>query len=341
MKVDKDVMSMKRYLVTGASGHLGNTIIQLLLQQEKQVRVLLLPNDTFPFSYQNQVEVVYGNVTDLVSLTPFFANPNQEELIVIHCAGIVSIASNYSPLMYDVNVNGTKNMLRLSEENHVYKFIYISSVHAIPEKKEQACMSEIASFDPNLVIGAYAKTKAEATQCVMDAALRGLNACIIHPSGIIGPNDYGHSHLTQLIVDFYRGKLFASVRGGYDFVDVRDVALGVLACVEKGRAKEGYILSNRYCSVKDLLELLHHITQKKRITFILPTWFVKLTAPLSELYYKILKQPPLYTAYSLYTLGSNSYFSHQKATQELDYQPLPLEITLKDTIAWLQEMKRI
>lgn len=137
MKVDKDVMSMKRYLVTGASGHLGNTIIQLLLQQEKQVRVLLLPNDTFPFSYQNQVEVVYGNVTDLVSLTPFFANPNQEELIVIHCAGIVSIASNYSPLMYDVNVNGTKNMLRLSEENHVYKFINISSVHAIPEKKNK------------------------------------------------------------------------------------------------------------------------------------------------------------------------------------------------------------
>ena len=70
-------------------------------------------------------------------------------------------------------------------------------------------------------------------------------------------------------------------------------------------------------------------------------WFAKMSAPLAEIYYKIKKQPPLYTSYSLYTLTSNALFSHEKATKELNYQPRPLQETLQDTIDWLVEVKKI
>ena len=147
--------------------------------------------------------------------------------------------------------------------------------------------------------------------------------------------------MTQLILDYYQGRLTAAVAGGYDFVDVRDVAAGIIACMERGEDGETYLLSNQYYSVKEFLEYLHRITNKKRVTLILPQWFVKLTAPLAEFYYKLLRQPPLYTAYSLYTLVSNSAFTHQKATEKLGYHTRPMEDTLRDTIAWLHQQNRL
>lgn len=331
------------YLLTGAAGHLGTALAHQLSSQGQSVRALVLPGDTNA-SYLADLpgaEIVHGDICDAQSLAPFFANPEGRELIVIHAAGIVSIASRHIQKVHDVNVGGTKNILALCQKHKVKRLVYISSVHAIPEAPAGTIICEVPQFDPSAVCGLYARTKSEATQCVLDAAKAGLNACIVHPSGIIGPYDYGHGHLTQLILDYMRGRLTACVKGGYDFVDVRDVAVGVLACCEKGKAGACYILSGHYVSVADLLFRLHQLTGKRAIKTILPLWFARLTAPLSELYYKILRQPPLYTAYSLYTLSSNAAFSHEKASQQLGYQPRALDETLLDTVAWLRDQRRI
>lgn len=87
--------------------------------------------------------------------------------------------------------------------------------------------------------------------------------------------------------------------------------------------------------------MLHNITGKKEVKTFLPLWFAKLTAPLAELYYRILRQPPLYTAYSIYTLNTNATFTHAKATKELGYQPRDLRQTLNDTVSWLKSQGRI
>ena len=135
---------------------------------------------------------------------------------------------------------------------------------------------------------------------------KGLNACIIHPSGIIGPNDYGNSHLTQLIKKVTDGKFFACVKGGYDFVDVRDVADGVINACKNGNKGECYILSNRYITIKELCDLVCDVQKRKKIKLVLPITVAKLIAPLFELYYNFKKQTPLFTKYSLYTLSSNA-----------------------------------
>ena len=163
----------------------------------------------------------------------------------------------------------------------------------------------------------------------------------MHPSGICGPYDYGHGHLTQLVQDFCTGRLAAGVDGGYDFVDVRDVAAGILACCERGRPGECYILSGRYCTVRDVRAMLHRITGRRRVRVMLPLWLARAAAPLSEQYYRLLRQPPLYTAYSLYTLSSGARFSHAKAARELGYTTRPFGTTLADTVAWLRRQGRI
>lgn len=335
MNLEEEMGMEELYLVTGAAGHLGSALVDQLLKAGKPVRALVLPKekDLLP----KGVDVFVGDVTQKESLAPFFANPDQKELIVLHCAGIVSIASKYSQKVYDVNVGGTKNVVDLCREQGVKKLIYVSSVHAIPELPRGEIMTEIDTFDPEAVVGLYAKTKAEATAYVLSAAKVGLPVSVVHPSGISGPFDCGRGHLTTLVLDYCKHRLTSGIQGGYDFVDVRDVAQGILACCTQGQNGQCYILSNRYYTVREVLTLLHEITGKKEIKTYLPLWFVKGAAPLAELYYKIRRQPPLFTAYSIYTLNSNAVFSHEKATKELGFAPRDLRETLEDTVDWLKQ----
>ncbi|MDR0906118.1 MAG: NAD-dependent epimerase/dehydratase family protein [Oscillospiraceae bacterium] len=328
----------KLYLVTGAAGHLGSAIVKALLEKGERVRAFVLAGEThIP---EGGVEIVVGDVCDKASLEPFFDAPGFER-IVIHAAGIVSIASRFSQKVYDVNVTGTKNVVDMCVQTRVKKLVHVSSVHAIPELAKGEVITEITRFNPDDVKGLYAKTKSEATQYVLDAAECGLDVSVVHPSGIIGPYDYGAGHTTALIIDYCKRRLTSGTIGGYDFTDVRDVANGILACCESGSPGECYILSNRFVPVKELLFKLHEVTGIREIKSFLPLWFVNLTAPLAELYYKIRHQPPLFTSYSIYTLNSNSKFSHAKADRVLGYTTRALRETLADTVGWLRQVGRI
>ena len=321
------------YLVKGAAGHLGSVLTKQLIKAGENVRALVLPNEKHT---PEMAELYFGDVRDKESIRPCFENLNDSQLVVIHCAGIVSIASKFNQAVYDVNVIGTKNIVDLCSEYYVSKLIYVSSVHAIPEEAKGITITETTEFYPDRVVGLYAKTKAEATAYVLNAAGQGLNACVVHPSGITGPYDPGRGHITTMVIDYYKSRLTSGVNGGYDFVDVRDVASGIIAACDKGRQGECYILSNRFFKVSEIFDMLHEITGKRKIKNYLPRWFVKITAPLAELYYKILKQPPLFTSYSIYTLNSNALFSHEKATSEFGYTTREMKETLNDTINWLK-----
>jgi len=329
------------YIVTGAYGHLGNTIIKMLLGFGKNVRGLVMENDNSNALEGLNVEIVKGDICDSVSLDNLFKNIKGYEVRLIHTAGIVSIKSKFDRNLYNVNVFGTQNIIDKCKQYKIKRLIYISSVHAIEEAKEKKQISETTVFNEKLVKGFYAKTKAEATRRVLEAQEEGLDVIVIHPSGIIGPNDFGRGHSTQLVMDFLDGRLTAAMDGGYDFVDVRDVAKGVITAAETGKNGESYILSNRYFSVVDLTSLIAEVSGKRKIKTMLPSWFVLFTAPLAEFWYKIIKQTPLYTSYSIYTLLSNSNFSNAKAKTELEYRTRDMKETILDTIRFLEENNRI
>lgn len=329
----------KVFIVTGAAGFLGNTIVRKLLEQKQEVRALVLEQDDAKALEGLDCKIYKGDVTKKETLDEIFQIEEDTKLYVIHCAAIVYIKTKYSKQVYDVNVNGTKNIIQKVLEKQNAKLIYVSSVHAIEENG--IVIKEVNHFDFNKVEGEYAKTKAEIAQYVLEQVPKGLDACILHPSGIIGPNDYGNSHLTQLMIDFLNGRLTACVKGGYDFVDVRDVADAIIHACDKGRTGECYILSNQYITIKELLDMISKVSGKKKITTILPMWLAKLTAPLSEIYYTFLKQPPLYTKYSLYTLTSHVNFCNDKAKKELGYHNREIEQTIQDTVNWLQQQGRV
>ena len=326
----------KIYIITGANGFLGNNIIRKLEQEKNsEIRAFVLKGESVKSLENLKCKIYYGDITKKETLASVFENTDGKEVFVIHCAGIVYIKSKYNPLVYNVNVNGTKNIVD-KVLNINAKLVYISSVHAIPES--DGVITETVDFDPNRVEGLYAKTKAEAAKYVMDAVKnKNLNACIIHPSGIIGPNDYGNSHLTELVKEVASGKLFACVKGGYDFVDVRDVADGVINACNKNTKGECYILSNKYITIKELSDIICDCVKRKKINIVLPIWIAKIFALFFEIYYNLKKQTPLFTKYSLYTLSSNANFSNKKAKEELNFKNRDMIDTIKDTIKWINQ----
>lgn len=328
---------MKRiYIVTGASGFLGNNIIRMLEHDDNaEVRAFVLNGESITSLNNLKCSIYYGDVTKADTLNSIFDGSGDAEIFVIHCAAVVYIKSKYNSRVYDVNVNGTKNIVDKVLEYNA-KLIYVSSVHAIPEKSNGDLISEVSIFNPDDVVGLYAKTKAEAARYVMDSVKdKGLNACIVHPSGILGPYDFSNSHLTALVREIVRGKLPMCVKGGYDFVDVRDVAKGIIMACDKGKMGECYIMSGEFVSIKKLADLVCDVVGRKRIKVVLPIMIAKIVAPFYEMYYNVKGKTPLFTKYSLYTLSSNSNFSNEKAKRDLGFVTRDITDTVKDMIMWI------
>lgn len=328
---------MKRiYIVTGASGFLGNNIIRMLEHDDNaEVRAFVLNGESITSLNNLKCSIYYGDVTKADTLNSIFDGSGDAEIFVIHCAAVVYIKSKYNSRVYDVNVNGTKNIVDKVLEYNA-KLIYVSSVHAIPEKSDGDLISEVSIFNPDDVVGLYAKTKAEAARYVMDSVKdKGLNACIVHPSGILGPYDFSNSHLTALVSEIVRGKLPMCVKGGYDFVDVRDVAKGIIMACDKGKMGECYIMSGEFVSIKKLADLVCDVVGKKRIKVVLPIMIAKIVAPFYEMYYNVKGKTPLFTKYSLYTLSSNSNFSNEKAKRDLGFVTRDITDTVKDMVMWI------
>ncbi len=328
------------YVISGASGHLGNTVVRKLLQKGENVRCLIMEAER-PEALQGlDCEVYSGDITKPGTLVPLFTGLENKNLIVLHLASMISIASKIDPRMTKTNVEGTRNMIDLAREHKAKRFLYCSSVHAIPEKKFNAPISEVYSFNPDWVKGAYAKTKAAATEKVMQAGRDGMDIVVVHPSGIVGPNDYLQGRLVQVLLDFADSRLKTMVKGGYDMVDVRDVATGLIAAAEKGRSGETYILSNEIHSMGEMCDIAAEYSGRKPIRRRVPFNLVKLLAPLFELWGKLRKKRPLLTPYALYSLESNSNFSNEKARRELGFSPRPFPETVIDTMAFLEDKKR-
>lgn len=328
---------MKRiYIVTGASGFLGNNIIRMLEHDDNaEVRAFVLNGESISSLNNLKCSIYYGDVTKADTLNSVFEGSGDAEIFVIHCAAVVYIKSKYNSRVYDVNVNGTKNIVDKVLEYNA-KLIYVSSVHAIPEKSDGNLISEVSIFNPDDVVGLYAKTKAEAARYVMDSVKdKGLNACIVHPSGILGPYDFSNSHLTALVREIVRGKLPMCVKGGYDFVDVRDVAKGIIMACDKGKKGECYIMSGEFVSIKKLADLVCDVVGRKRIKVVLPIIIAKIVAPFYEMYYNVKGKTPLFTKYSLYTLSSNSNFSNEKAKRDLGFVTRDITDTVKDMVMWI------
>lgn len=330
------------FIITGADGFLGGNIVrELQSEPDCEIRAMKYPGSQTQSLHGLKCSVYEANILDPASMEEIFsvedAGPDTR-IYVIHCAGIVDIRSSYSQKEYNVNVIGTQNVAAMCSRIHA-RMIEVSSVHATAPLPGHALMHESIAFSPDSVAGEYAKTKAAAAKYIIRQVAAGnLDAVIVQPSGLIGPYDQNDTHMTQFIAEVCNEKLPANVDAGYNFVDVRDVAKGIIAACRKGKKGNTYFLTNQDFTMKQLGDWASEANHSKPVSVIVPLWVVKSVLPMAALYYDTVHKVPLFTSYALETIESNSNFSNEKARTELGFTCRPMQQTIADTVSYLQSV---
>ncbi len=330
------------YLVTGAAGFLGGTICRQLINQGKRVRAFVLPNDKAIKFVPKEAEIVEGDLCDTESLKRFFDVPSDCEIVVFHIASIVTVNPDFSKKVMDVNVEGTKNIINLCLEHKAKKLVYCSSTGAIPELPKGQAIKEVNHFYGTDVLGCYSQSKALATQAVLDAVHeRGLNASIVHPTGILGPEDFAVGETTSVVLQIIKGEMPAGIDGSFNLCDVRDLANGTILAAEKGRSGECYILGNEEVTFRDFSDFLMQEAGCKKIKFFLSIKFANKIAALMEKQAKKKGKRPLMTTFSVYNLARNNCFDSSKARTELGFTTRSYKETIHDEVEWLKKEGKI
>lgn len=330
----KDVI----YLVTGAAGFLGSNICAQLLERGDRVRAFVLEGDKAAQYIPKDVEVFYGNLCNKTSLEPFFTVEEGVKTICIHVASMVTVNPYYRKLVLDVNVGGTENIVDMClEHEECQKLVYVGSTGGIPELPHGEKIKEVKDVNLDDVQGWYSKSKAMAANNVFTAInQRGLKACVVYPTGIMGPNDYAISETTSTIIKIIKGEMPVGIDGSFNMVDVRDLAAGCIAAADKGRVGEGYILGNDVIRFKTLNKIIAQEAGCKPIKFFLPISIAERIAKRMEKRAAKSGDVPMMTTFSVYNLKRNNQFDCSKAEQELGYTTRPIVETLRDQIAWLK-----
>jgi dihydroflavonol-4-reductase len=323
--------------VTGGTGHIGNVLVRELVSRGERVRVLVRPGRGLESLAGLPLEVVEGDVCEPSSVREAESGAD----LVYHLAGLISISPGGGQSMHATNVEGTRNVLAACAELGTPRLVYTSSVHAFAELPRGVCLTEDAPIDPRRVLGNYARSKAAATLAVREAAASGLDAVVTYPSGVMGPFDYKPSEMGQLVLDIFHRKLPLYVDGAYDFVDVRDVAAGLIAAASRGRAGDGYLLCGRLLQVRDLLDAMNRLTGVRTPRLRVPRSLARTAGYATPAYYRLTGRRPLFTTYSIDVLFSNCEMTSEKARNELGFEPRPFLQTLDDTLHWFRRHDRL
>ncbi len=327
---------MSRFVVTGATGHIGNNVARMLCGDHRDVVLVVRRTDDEAIAGLD-AELAVGSFCDPKFLDRLLTDDD----IVIHCAGMIAITDEDADEVMRVNYEGTKILADCCVRKRVKKFVYISSVDAICKPDSHSPITEPSAFYPEKLDGIYGKSKAMATEYVLNLAKDGkLNASVAYPTAVIGPYDYKVSNVGQVILDFITNKPLARVEGCYNFVDVRDVAHAIIQIAEKPEPGNGYILGGEVVTVTRLFEILSPIYGRK-IPVKLPLWFVNAFSELGVFYYKVRGKKPVFSRFALKTLNSNCNYDITKAKTELGYSPRSAAETLTDSAKWLYENKAV
>jgi len=317
--------------VTGANGHIGCNLCRQLIERGHQVRALVHRNDQgikgLPMDF------VRGDLMDPASLSHLV----EEVEVVFHLAAVISIKSRQKDEIFEQNVGGTKRIIEASQKARIRRFIHFSSIHAlVSEPLDQTLDERRPLATQDMII--YSWTKALAEEVVQESVKARLNAVILNPTAVIGPHDYAPSLMGRALIQMYLRKLPALVKGGYDWVDVRDVVEAAVKAIEKGKAGERYILSGHWQSIQDISRLVSASSHRKPQRVSVPVWLAQAVLPFLKLYCRLIGTEPLYSRDSLTILrAGHKNISHEKAAGDLGFRPRPIKETIRDALDWYKE----
>lgn len=321
-----------KVLVTGANGFLGAWLTKRLLAEGHEVSVLVRKNSDLDELAGIKPNYIYGDVTDINSLTASFKG--QEA--VFHLAGVIAYKSSQRSLMEKVNVEGTKNVIEACELSHVPKLLHLSSVVAVGSSFTPEVLNENSPYTIQQLNLGYFETKRKAEELVRAAAKANrIHAVCVNPSTIYGLGD-AKKDSRKMQVKVARGRLPFYTGGGVNVVAVEDVIEGILLALDKGKNSERYILSNKNMTILELFNKIAHFAGVKPPRIYLPDWSMHTLGLVGDALTAIGLKGGL-SRENAYTATMYHWFSCNKAKNELGFCPGSADRAIENSVIWMKE----
>ena len=321
-------------LVTGATGFLGSALARELLKDGRTLKLLVRKNSDTRNIDDLDCEVAYGDLQDRDSLKSALTGCQT----LYHTAAYYSLWSRDKKLIYDINVQGTRNILESALEMGIEKVVYTSTVGCIGLSEDSSPANEDQPMNTASLCNDYKLSKYEAEQVAHELFGRGLPVVIVNPSTPVGPRDIKPTPTGKIILDFLNRKMPAYIDTGLNLIDVADCARGHILAEEKGRLGERYILGNKNMSLKEILLALETLTGLKAPRIKMPYWVAYAAGLACEWASdNITHQPPSVPLAGVKMAKYFMYFDPSKAIRELGLPQNPVENALGQAVRWFKE----
>jgi dihydroflavonol-4-reductase len=323
---------MKVFL-TGATGFVGHHVARALAAEGAQLRLLVRKSSNLA-----NLEGIAGDthVGDL-------AEPDSLRSALAGCDAVVHVAADYRlwipdpKAMYHVNVDGTRELLRLAREARVKRVVYTSSVATMHFRTDGLVINEDTPVSLADMVGHYKRSKFLAEQEAIAAAKAGQKVVILNPTTPIGPNDSKPTPTGRIFVDFLNGKFPAYMDTGLNLVDVAEVARTHVSALTMGKPGNRYILGGENLTLKQILDKMSAITGIPSPTVKIPFAVAATYAFFEEwITGRIRGQEPRATLEEVRMGRKKMYASSAHAQQELGFRILPVYPAMRAAIEWFK-----
>jgi len=321
-------------LLTGATGFLGSALARELLKDGRKLKLLVRKNTDTRNIDDLDCEVSFGDLRDPESLKTALVGCTT----LYHTAAYYSLWSRDRKLIYDINVQGTRNILESALEAGIKKVVYTSTVGCIGLSENGIPANEGQPMNPAFLCNDYKLSKYQAEQVALELFGRGLPVVIVNPSTPVGPRDIKPTPTGKIILDFMSHKMPAYIDTGLNLIDVVDCARGHILAEAKGQPGERYILGNKNMSLKEILLTLEVLTAIKAPRIKMPYWVAYLAGITCEwISNSITHQPPSVPLAGVKMAKYFMYFDSSKAVRELGLPQNSVEHALNNAVLWFQE----
>lgn len=312
------------YVITGATGHIGNNLAKSLIQNNKEVVILTRKIDDAIKGLD--AKIIIGDIFE----DSFLDNNIREKDIVIHLAGVIDIKNNKKDETYKINYEGTKKLINICIHKNIERFIYFSSVDCIYKEGDEKVVEPVEIFADKFSDN-YSHTKALATSYVlkMRKLYPNIKINILYPSAVIGKNDYKSSSIGKVVKDIMARKMQFGVKGGYNFIDVDDVVKATEIVIDK-KIEGDFLLTGFPVTIYEFYHIVNrHLGRKKR------TWKIPLFIA-----YLFIPFVPYLSKFVLKTINENYNYDNHKLKDILGLSLTTFDDTIDKTIKFFKEYEK-
>lgn len=332
-------------LVTGGSGLVGAHLLLALHSEIMESVRAIYRNDNslkkakYIFSLYgkesifNQIEWVKADLLDIFSLDDAMQNIEK----VIHCGAVVSFNSKDAKELKKVNIEGTANLVNACIAAQVEKIVYISSVAALGDAKNDECISEKHDWIKTKTTSTYSISKHYAENEIWRASAEGIDVTVVNPSTIIGPGDWKNGS-PALFDRIFKGLKYYST-GSNGFVSVNDVVKLIILLL-KSETSSSQFKNQRYIVNAENISFQLLFTQMAKALQVKPpkkkaTLFLgKLVLFLDTIKSKLFKSNAVLTKESLRAAYGKKCYDNSKVKSTFNFEFEDLNLSLQQTASF-------